>query len=100
MKDCPQCRLGNPDSALRCDCGFDFPSRTMQKERLVLANTEAHTAIGHITDAIFLFLALDELHTSHLMPTFLVFAIPVTCYGALSIWRWHKYLLTRWRRLI
>jgi len=29
--DCPHCGLINPDSAGRCDCGYDFPSRTMQK---------------------------------------------------------------------
>ena len=24
MKTCPHCALINPDTALRCDCGFDF----------------------------------------------------------------------------
>ena len=24
MKNCPNCKLTNPDSAIRCDCGWDF----------------------------------------------------------------------------
>jgi len=26
MKKCPACKLINPTEALRCDCGYDFPS--------------------------------------------------------------------------
>ena len=31
---CPNCGLINPDSALRCDCGYDFPSATMKESYL------------------------------------------------------------------
>jgi hypothetical protein len=34
MKDCPTCRLVNPDTASRCDCGDDFPSGSMQASYL------------------------------------------------------------------
>ena len=27
---CPNCGLVNPDSAQRCDCGYDFPSGTLK----------------------------------------------------------------------
>lgn len=29
--DCPRCGLINPETAQRCDCGYDFQSRTVQK---------------------------------------------------------------------
>lgn len=28
---CPTCRLINPDTALRCDCGYDFQSGKMER---------------------------------------------------------------------
>lgn len=28
---CPNCGLINPDSATRCDCGYDFPSQSMKE---------------------------------------------------------------------
>jgi hypothetical protein len=34
MKDCPKCKLVNPDTAERCDCGYDFASGTMQNSYL------------------------------------------------------------------
>jgi hypothetical protein len=29
--DCPRCKLTNPDSAQRCDCGYDFGTKTVEK---------------------------------------------------------------------
>jgi hypothetical protein len=37
MKSCPHCSLENPDSAQRCDCGWDFTSSQM-KPSLLPAN--------------------------------------------------------------
>ena len=31
---CPNCQLINPPSALRCDCGYDFETGTMQQSYL------------------------------------------------------------------
>jgi len=31
---CPQCGLFNPPSAMRCDCGWDFNSKTMKESYL------------------------------------------------------------------
>lgn len=30
MKECPHCKLENPDSAEHCDCGYDFRSGSME----------------------------------------------------------------------
>lgn len=33
-KECPKCRLINPASGMRCDCGYDFVSRTIKTSYL------------------------------------------------------------------
>ena len=32
--DCPNCKLVNPPTATRCDCGYDFETRTIQASYL------------------------------------------------------------------
>ena len=32
--DCPHCKLVNPPNATRCDCGYDFQTRTIQQSYL------------------------------------------------------------------
>lgn len=39
---CPKCGLTNPDNALRCDCGFDFISKTMEKSFLINGNEQVY----------------------------------------------------------
>ncbi len=35
---CPRCKLLNPDTTARCDCGYDFESRSMQKRHFTNAS--------------------------------------------------------------
>ncbi|MHB8063842.1 MAG: hypothetical protein ACYDG2_14615 [Ruminiclostridium sp.] len=32
MKKCPMCRLINPNEAEECDCGYNFETRTVQRD--------------------------------------------------------------------
>ena len=54
-RKCPNCDLLNLPSALRCDCGYDFTSQTMQKS--YLSNTQMNkdltlTSIGNRSYAL------------------------------------------------
>lgn len=42
--DCPNCRLVNPASALRCDCGYDFKSRRLERSHFGGQGQEGTTA--------------------------------------------------------
>ena len=39
---CPRCRLFSPAEALRCDCGYDFESRTVQPSYLLASVLQKH----------------------------------------------------------
>ena len=43
-QECPNCGLANPDIAQRCDCGYDFNSRTMKDSYLVPRALEGQRA--------------------------------------------------------
>jgi hypothetical protein len=43
VKDCPKCGLVNPPDAQRCDCGYDFISRTVKESYLVEKDHQAQT---------------------------------------------------------
>ncbi len=36
--DCPKCKLINPDTALRCDCGYNFSTRQMENSYCYQSN--------------------------------------------------------------
>ncbi|HEX5226256.1 MAG TPA: hypothetical protein VFW44_01040 [Bryobacteraceae bacterium] len=64
MRDCPHCRLFNPDTALRCDCGFDFQSRTIERPYLSpkdLDRVEEERAIQSDSDLLGRYGALPGL---------------------------------------
>ena len=43
-QDCPKCGRANPDTALRCDCGYDFSSRAMKVSYLIPRTLEGPRA--------------------------------------------------------
>ena len=39
---CPTCRLYNPDTALRCDCGYDFQAKEKRPSYLLAETARKH----------------------------------------------------------
>ena len=39
--NCPICGLFNPDTAVRCDCGYDFPSKEVKESYLTKTERES-----------------------------------------------------------
>jgi hypothetical protein len=45
---CPRCGLFSPEVAIRCDCGYDFKSQTVQSSYLVAHLVQKHGGADNI----------------------------------------------------
>src|SRR5687767_15658615 len=45
---CPHCRLFNPEEAERCDCGYDFASKTTKSSYFVAHLLKKHGGEGRV----------------------------------------------------
>lgn len=54
VKDCPTCGLINPPEAQRCDCGYDFVSRTVEASYLGKRDPHADEPTTGETALVFL----------------------------------------------
>ena len=54
MKECPKCELVSPDSAERCECGYPFPSGSIQPPKLAVRRA-ARTAIKGVAGVAVVF---------------------------------------------
>jgi hypothetical protein len=57
--DCPKCKLVNPPTAERCDCGYDFTTGTM--EQSYLTERDRHLSKPVITGTAVLVLVAIRL---------------------------------------
>lgn len=65
-QDCPRCRLLSPDEALRCDCGYDFTTRSLESSYLDagIVKSQSHQRLsGNFTAAFFLHLIAATVAT-------------------------------------
>ncbi len=59
-KDCPKCGLVNPPGAQRCDCGYDFVTRQVERSYLTSGPLPKVAGIG-VAGAILIYMAIRML---------------------------------------
>ena len=65
-QDCPRCRLLSPDEALRCDCGHDFTTRSVESSYLdtgIVKSQGRQRLSGNFNMAFFLHLMAATVAT-------------------------------------
>jgi hypothetical protein len=97
MKDCPKCRLVNPDAALRCDCGYDFPTGRMEESYLsdkdkLLKGTSVGIGAGALI--IWGFFRVFGSFAHGLLPGLITAGL----FGLVLAWAWPKYFARVRRR--
>ena len=68
-KVCPECGLLNPEAALRCDCGYDFPSGIMKEPYVKpIPRRSLWVSMALFVGAIFCFFPARELRNAGFIP--------------------------------
>ena len=62
--NCPRCGLINPGTAQRCDCGYDFVSKTVQESHFTATPNTALAKIAIGAQVVALVLAGAAVDTS------------------------------------
>lgn len=90
MKSCPRCALKNPDTAVRCDCGFAFGEGNESQERAASIRLTWRWTLGGVL-MIVLGLALTALTIAFPIGGYAVlfYGMPVAGVGLL----WRGFLL-------
>jgi hypothetical protein len=102
--ECAQCRLTNPDTAIRCDCGYNFQTRSIESSAplsqadidLTLQRTPLPRMwIGFALSALILLSEFINLNSSvqqsrtQSNPVFLIFVLAAWIY-----WLWCVHTAT------
>ena len=77
-QDCPRCHLLSPDEARRCDCGYDFTTRSVESSYLAAGTVKGqthHRLSGNFTAAFVLHLVAATVATLSALSVGLAFGL-------------------------
>ena len=67
--DCPNCRLVNPKTAMRCDCGYDFESSEIAQPYLRTTKTSKRSSDSEIKGGLVLAATINTAIAILLLPS-------------------------------
>ncbi len=92
---CPRCGLINPDTALRCDCGYDFPTQSVREsyvQKKVSVTRLPPMWIGFVMAVLFLIVEVTALQEKNLKLLPVAISIPASLYWLYCVYKFHEVM--------
>src|SRR5207249_10958699 len=95
--DCPNCKLVNPPTATRCDCGYDFQTHTMERSYLTERDKQLTRRGAGVAGALLIAFFVLRLMSAAVAKHSLTLGVSTVVVAAIFVtfWFWKGKAATR-----